>query len=676
MDLDRDSVPDSHESLDGIDPLNNLDCLVCNITISGIVYHWKNHSLIQAVTVIPEGVFGSESNDLFQAPVTGTNGRYDFELSSDGPERLTATKELIIDEAPGAINSADALAALKIAVGVNPNIDPDGDGPLDALPISPYQFIAADVNGDGRVTSADALKILKMSVMAGDAEESQWIFASEDYDYWDETSLEFYTTKSEVMWSSTEISIDPQQKSVQNMVGILLGDVNGSWDAPEQSLKVTNEYFRELVEVSSGSLTQWGLSDLNLGDDGHALGNIPQVVQLSEKRGLGYGHLTEADLRVMAGKVKWWYNWGKEAKDPVQAVHVDYGYDFVPMAWGGRFDETVIRKFVEDHPNVKYLLGFNEPGHKNQANLTPAQAAEQWPRLQSIADDHDLVLVSPGVNYAPGDVDIPGTENDGDPLEYLRAFFSECDGCRVDHIAIHGYMRNVGNFKEYVKKFEEFNKPIWVTEWASMGDWAAQSGQNHPGLEWQMDYLAETTRWLEQTESIHRYAWFVGRSRYGLNEPPYNSILAEDGVLSPLGGIYASIPSTNHRYPIPSKIEAEGAHVLSGFSHQPTSDIDGLVHLVATPGDEAKFKILSEGSVECIFDIRLASAKFGSALIQLDEVLAYQFADVSTGSNDAWLTLRSDPVIIPAGDHNLIIRSEGEFRFNWLHISECFAAEV
>tara|TARA_S200000501_G_scaffold222489_1_gene208702 strand:+ start:2721 stop:4820 length:2100 start_codon:yes stop_codon:yes gene_type:complete len=673
---DGDDVGDSHEVLDGTNPRNNLDCLVCDITISGIVYHWKNHSLIQAVTVVPEGVSGSGSNNVFRAPVTGTNGRYDVELRANGPDRLVATKKFFLNEAAGAISSADALAALKISVGVNPNIDSDGDGPLDALPISPYQFIAADVNRDGRVTSADALEILKMSVMASDAEESQWVFASEDYDFWDETSHEFYTTKSDVMWRSTEISIESEQKPVQNLVGILMGDVDGSWSAPEQSLNVTNEHFRELVELNSGSLSQWGLSNLNLDGGDNTSDNTFQMVQVSWKRGLGYGHLTEEDLRVMAGKVKWWYNWGKEAKEPVQSVYADYGYDFVPMAWGARFDETVIRKFVEDHPTVRYLLGFNEPGHKNQANLTPAQAAEQWPRLQSIADDYDLVLVSPGVNYAPGDVDIPGTENDGSPLEYLRAFFKECNGCRVDHIAIHGYMRNASNFKEYVKKFEEFNKPIWVTEWASMGDWAVQSGRNHPGLEWQMDYLAETTRWLEQTKSVHRYAWFVGRSRYGLNEPPYNSILAEDGVLSPLGGLYAAIPSTDYRYPIPTKIEAEGAHDLSGFSHQPTNDVDGLTNLVATPGGEAMFKISSEASVECVFDLRLASEKLGRALIQLDGELAHHIPDVNTGSNDAWLTFRSDPVTISVGEHDLLIRSEGEFRFNWLRISECLATEV
>ena len=676
MDTDGDGVNDSQEILDGTNPKDNLDCLSCKVTISGMVYHWKNHSLIQAVTVIPEELSVGETNHQAQGGITGTNGRYDLQVRSDVSDRLVATKEIIEDNFIGVITSADALAALKISVGVNPNVDPDGSGPLNSLPISPYQYIAADVNRDGRVTSADALEILKMSVMVSDTKESQWIFVSEDFDFWDETSREFYTTKSDVMWSSTEIFAEPEQKSVQNMVGILMGDVNGSWEPPEQSFKVTSEHFRELVHASSGSFSQWSIRDLHSDGGSFAPPQPSQVAQISKKRGLAYGYLTEADLQVMAGKVRWWYNWGKEAKDAVQAVYADYGYDFVPMAWGGRFDDTVIRRFVEDNSNVRYLLGFNEPGHKNQANLTPTQAAAQWPRLQSIADDYNLVLVSPGVNYAPGDVDIPGTENDGNPLEYLRAFFNECNDCRVDHIAIHGYMRNPSNFKEYVRKFEEFNKPIWITEWASMGDWAVQSDRNHPGLEWQMDYLAETTRWLEQTESVYRYAWFVGRNRYGLNEPPYNSILAEDGVLSPLGGIYVAIPSMDYRYQIPSKIEAEGAHELSGFNHQPTNDNDGLAHLVATPGDEAVFKISSEVPVECVFDLRIASARVGGVLIQLDGEIAHRFPEVSTGSNDAWLTFRSDPVNIPAGEHDLIIRSESEFHFNWLHVSECLAPEI
>ena len=71
-----------------------------------------------------------------------------------------------------AISSADALAALRIAVGINPNSDPDGAGPLSPLKLSPYQLIAADVNKDGKISSADALAILSRSYASLDRKEA------------------------------------------------------------------------------------------------------------------------------------------------------------------------------------------------------------------------------------------------------------------------------------------------------------------------------------------------------------------------------------------------------------------------------------------------------------------------------------------------------------------------
>jgi len=88
--------------------------------------------------------------------VTGADGKYTINSLDAGTYSLDASKSLTALETGSAISSADALAALKIAVGRNPN--------LDGAAISPYQLIAADVNQDGKVTSADALAILKMAV--------------------------------------------------------------------------------------------------------------------------------------------------------------------------------------------------------------------------------------------------------------------------------------------------------------------------------------------------------------------------------------------------------------------------------------------------------------------------------------------------------------------------------
>ena len=53
-------------------------------------------------------------------------------------------------QASTAISASDALAALKLAHGRNPNVDPDGPGPRGADAARPFQLIAADI-GAGTV---------------------------------------------------------------------------------------------------------------------------------------------------------------------------------------------------------------------------------------------------------------------------------------------------------------------------------------------------------------------------------------------------------------------------------------------------------------------------------------------------------------------------------------------
>ncbi|MGL1957726.1 MAG: glycosyl hydrolase [Colwellia sp.] len=383
----------------------------------------------------------------------------------------------------------------------------------------------------------------------------------------------------------------------------------------------------------------------------------------SEKRGIAYGDHSEADLAITQGKIKWWYNWGTEAEPAVVDVYDDYGYDFVPMTWNGDFNEAELRNFLDDHPDVKYLLGFNEPNFGEQANLTPVEAAALWPRLEAIAQDYNLKLVAPAVNFSPGNVDIPGTDDDWDPWKYLDAFFAACEGCQIDYISVHSYMKYAGAFEWYISEFERYNKPIWVTEWAAWDD----GGPANMGE--QMDYLAETVRWLENNDMVYRYSWFLGRSNQGHEQFPYLDILAEDGSLSPLGSVYTSIPSVNYRYDLPSKIEAEGAHRLFGFKHQPTTDISGLAKITSQTGDFVEYDLNVSTSNEYSIKLRLSSLFENTLVVKLDGEVIYTLDGFSTGAVDLWQTFESDAINFPEGEHILRIEATGSFGFNWLSIS-------
>jgi hypothetical protein len=192
---------------------------------------------------------------------TGADGKYGFELLDAGTYQLDMSKTLTTLETGSAINSADALAALQIAVGRNPNADPDGAGPLSAPAVSPYQFIAADVNQDGKVTSADALAILKMAVKRADAPAREWLFVNENQDFWNEATSSFTTTKSSVVWDKA-VQVSSPLTTQQNVAAVLKGDVNGSWVAPSgaQDLDVTSPaYFTDLATKLGTQTNQWAV---------------------------------------------------------------------------------------------------------------------------------------------------------------------------------------------------------------------------------------------------------------------------------------------------------------------------------------------------------------------------------------------------------------------------------
>jgi len=224
-----------------------------SIPLSGHAYHWRSHELITDVSVVLSEKFNGVANELASAT---SDAAGEFTLFSDlnGEKLLTAAKETTANDKNRVVTSADALAALKIAVGLNPN--PDA-----ALPVSPYQMIAADVNKDGRVNSADALQILKIAVGLSDAIPQEWLFVSEAEDFWDESADSgegaFTLTNKDVEWNSEGLAFNPSQDINPNFAGVLLGDVNGSWSAPEGSKELSDGYFKGLEEAGIGPSYQW-----------------------------------------------------------------------------------------------------------------------------------------------------------------------------------------------------------------------------------------------------------------------------------------------------------------------------------------------------------------------------------------------------------------------------------
>ena len=173
---------------------------------------------------------------------------YEWHTQQVLDEATLITAELQADRN---VTAADALATLKLAVGLNPNV---GD-----MPISPYQVMAADVNQDGRVSAADALSVLKMAVGIDSAPEPQWLFAPDTFDFWDETNttdVVFTTDDGKLDWTSIDTAVG-QMKEGESLVAVLKGDVNGSWKSDLDVLP--KEYFAQLQEQFIAPMEQWWL---------------------------------------------------------------------------------------------------------------------------------------------------------------------------------------------------------------------------------------------------------------------------------------------------------------------------------------------------------------------------------------------------------------------------------
>lgn len=91
-----------------------------------------------------------------------------------------------------------------------------------------------------------------------------------------------------------------------------------------------------------------------------------------------------------------------------------------------------------------------------QSNLSPQDAASIWQQYIQPLHNQGVRLGAPAVSAAPG-----GTQ-------WLASFIAACSGCTIDFVPLHWYGDGSQYFEQYVNSFhDQFNYPIWVTEWAS-----------------------------------------------------------------------------------------------------------------------------------------------------------------------------------------------------------------
>jgi hypothetical protein len=234
--------------------INDLD----DSSVSGKVYHWGSQTMLDNVSI---KIHSQTDGEMMSSDVTDLSGTFAMTGLAAGDVTLTVERDAQDVNDSQAITYDDVVAALKMAVGLNPNAIMNGHQNA----VTPYQFIAADINKDGRITSFDALSILRMSLSEPDAIEQEWMFVTESADFWNEYAIDvddvFNIDKSSVEWDSDPTAMTLTHPDEMNFVGVLLGDVDNSWSAPEDAVAMPDGYFDLLEDDGIAPLEQWGLTD-------------------------------------------------------------------------------------------------------------------------------------------------------------------------------------------------------------------------------------------------------------------------------------------------------------------------------------------------------------------------------------------------------------------------------
>jgi hypothetical protein len=248
---------------------------------------------------------------------------------------------------------------------------------------------------------------------------------------------------------------------------------------------------------------------------------VRSIAAVGQGKGVGVWYFPPVEASLADVNVEWYYTWRPDNTwEPAPE-----GVEFVPMLWDKEdvTDDTISE--MTSHP-CPYLLGFNEPDHSDQADMSVEQALDLWPRLMETGK----LLGSPA---SAGNAGKEGSWTD----EFMTGATER--GYQVDFICVHWYgsgtdpATETRHLKDHLQTvYDRYEKPLWLTEFALV-DWG--SSTPFPPAETQAAFIDTAIPMLESLSFVHRYAWF--------SLPPWN---------------YGSHEGTTHLYENDGTITAPG----------------------------------------------------------------------------------------------------------------------
>jgi len=397
----------------------------------------------------------------------------------------------------------------------------------------------------------------------------------------------------------------------------------------------------------------------------------PVYQNRSVKRGVSFNYQLIDDVNLLGQGISWSYNWASSLSFTFDQAIDNNQIDYCPMAWNG-VNASELRTYVAAHPNCEYLLAFNEPNLTDQANMTPTEAAAKWDDVKSIADELNLKIISPAMNYGTLD-------GYSDPIVWLDEFFSLVSIDDVDGIAVHCYMANAGSLKLYIERYKKYNKPIWLTEFCA---WDGLNSSSFKALG-QQQYLSDAVNYLEGDSSVYRYAWFIPRASGSADNFPYNFLLQNNGSaeLTTLGKIFVQMSSLDKSiyYVEQQTIEAEHYSSICIAEAADGTWVNGPKLRVTTdapneslelynflPGQWVEYQIQADRTKNFLLELRYACFVDSELEILIDGESETAFTMTNTGKDYIWSNA-DIPIGLIEGKHTLRIGlTKGTFCLNWL----------
>ena len=372
--------------------------------------------------------------------------------------------------------------------------------------------------------------------------------------------------------------------------------------------------------VAAGLLAIWisAAGAQSNGDGLIRIVNCDQKVQ-SHKRGICANHLSVEDIRALAPGVSWWYNWYYQ---PNEALPDQAAFEFIPMAWGDRPDDLAgLERYLAAGHKPRAVLAINEPNLRGQAFISPERTAALYIKIKAIADKYGIEVVGPNMSLGSTVAD---SITAFDPIDkkdvtytfmvpFLKAFFHDVANTDVPYVAFHTY-GNVGELQWAVGMLhKEFNRPLWVTEFAQ---W------NNPNDQAARNYLIQATDFLERSPDVAAYSWFKER----VDKNKTISLLSDaSGRLTPIGQTYVAMPvhDSDIYYRIPGQLDAARYLAMENAQVLPTTAGEGMLDMTAAkPGAwlDYHLQVDAEGTYRLVLQV---GGKPGQIeILQNDQVVA------------------------------------------------------